>query len=287
MSERKCRRRRSAKCSSKLKACKKRLAELSESTDESGISEAPAVENSTVKSVEAVKNNSVETVEKMAGSGGIPLDLHSAVPIAHSDKEFEDIIQYANNKGINVYDVKKFDGDISVLKDQIDALHEVRQEYTLSNKLTITFRDMSTGDLAETNREGSSIVFDRSALRSRDLTNKYLSSDDYLATNDVKGIGYHETGHLISEKYGEKGFDIAKQAYYNIYRKNVSNNELLNYLRQNISIYSVFLPKQYSEKAFKPKYYKEITPEILSKDKTNSNEFTQEFIRLLKGACDL
>lgn len=62
-------RRRSAKCSSKLKLCKKRLAELSESTDESGISEAPAVENSTVKSVEAVKNNPVETVEKSSGSG--------------------------------------------------------------------------------------------------------------------------------------------------------------------------------------------------------------------------
>lgn len=62
-------RKRSAKCSSKLKACKKRLAELSESTDESGISEAPAVENSTVKSVEAVKNNPVETVEKSSGSG--------------------------------------------------------------------------------------------------------------------------------------------------------------------------------------------------------------------------
>ena len=60
---------------------------------------------------------------------------------------------------------------------------------------------------------------------------------------------------------------------------------MLDYLRKNISIYSVFLPEKYSEKTFKPKYYKEIIPEILSKDKTNPNEFTNEFVKLLKGAC--
>jgi hypothetical protein len=226
-------------------------------------------------------------MSKMSKSDDVPSDLSSAVPILHTEKEFEDIIQYANDKGINVYDVKKFDGDISVLKDQIDALYEVRQEYALSDKLTITFRDMITGDLAETSKEGSSVIFDRSALRNRRITNKYLSADNYLATNDAKGIGYHESGHLISKKYGEKGFDIAKKAYYNIYNKDLSDNEMLYYLKENVSTYSVYLPEKYADKSFRPKYYKEITPEVLSMDKTKPNEFTKEFIRLLKGACNL
>ena len=226
-------------------------------------------------------------MSKMSKSDDVPSDLSSTVPIMHTEKEFEEIIQYANDKGINVYDVKKFDGDISVLKDQIDALYEVRQEYALSDKLTITFRDMITGDLAETSREGSSVIFDRSALRNRRLTNEYLSSDNYLATNDAKGIGYHESGHLISKKYGEKGFDIAKQAYYNIYNKDLSDNEMLYYLKENVSTYSVYLPEKYADKSFRPKYYKEITPEVLSMDKTKPKEFTKEFIRLLKGACNL
>lgn len=224
-------------------------------------------------------------ISKMSKSDNVPSDLSSAVPTVHTEKEFEEIIQYANDKGINVYDVKKFDGDISVLKDQIDALYEVRQEYALSDKLTITFRDMITGDLAETSREGSSVIFDRSALRNRRLTNKYLSSDNYLATNDVKGIGYHESGHLISKKYGEKGFDIAKQAYYNIHKRNLSNDEMLDFLEQNVSQYSTDLPEKYKDRSFKAKHYHEITPEILSMDKTNPNEFTNEFVKLLKGAC--
>ena len=62
---------------------------------------------------------------------------------------------------------------------------------------------------------------------------------------------------------------------------------MLYYLRENISTYSVYLPEKYADKIFRPRYYKEITPEILSMDKTEPNEFTKEFIRLLKGACDL
>lgn len=224
-------------------------------------------------------------MSKMSKSDDVPSDLSSTVPIMHTEKEFEEIIQYANDKGINVYDVKKFDGDISVLKDQIDALYEVRQEYALSDKLTILFRDMITGDLAETSKEGSSVIFDRSALRNRRITNKYLSADNYLATNDVKGIGYHESGHLISKKYGVKGFDIAKKAYYNIHKRNLSNDEMLDFLEQNVSQYSTDLHEKYKGRSFKAKYYHEITPEILSMDKTNPNEFTNEFVKLLKGAC--
>ena len=114
-----------------------------------------------------------------------------------------------------------------------------------------------------------------------------MQEDNYLAANDVKGIAYHEAGHLISKKYGEKGFDIARQTYYNIYKKDLSNSDLISFLKENISIYSVSIEPNYIDKPFKSKYYKEITPEVLSMNRTNPNKFSEEFEKLLKEACDL
>ena len=211
----------------------------------------------------------------------------SAAPISHSKEEYADIVKYANSNGINVYHVESFDGDTTVLKGQIDALREVREEYGLTSKLTLRFEDMAKGDLGMTSPNGSSIAFDRSALRNRDATNAYLRADNFLATNDVKGIAYHESGHLISQKYGEKGFDIARQTYYNIYKKEISNSDLLDFLEKNISEYSTRILPDKKDKPFKSKFYKEITPEIFSMNKTNPSEFTKEFVRLLKEACGL
>ena len=72
-----------------------------------------------------------------------------------------------------------------------------------------------------------------------------------------------------------------------IYNKDISNLDLLKFLQEKISRYSKFLPEDKEDKPFKAKFYKEITPEILSKDKTNPNEFTREFVRLLKEAYGL
>ena len=44
----------------------------------------------------------------------------------------------------------------------------------------------------------------------------------------------------------------------------------------------MYIPDSKKEKPFKAKFYKEITPEILSKSKTNPDEFTGKFVRLLK-----
>lgn len=205
-------------------------------------------------------------------------------PTIHTKEEIDEITKYAEDNGIKLYQPQNFDGDISVLKDQIDAISEVRNEYGLTSKLTIEFKDLRGGDLAETSRTGASIAFDRNALRNREATNKFLQADNTLATNDVKGIAYHEMGHILSKTYGEKGLDIACKAYYNIYKDNISKQNMLGWLRKNISRYSVDISEDKMEKAFNPKLYKEVTPEILSLDKTNSTIFTSEFSRLLKEA---
>ena len=83
-------------------------------------------------------------------------------------------------------------------------------------------------------------------------------------------------------KYGEKGIEIAKKAYYNIYKEEISDKDIVNYLRKNISDYSSDIDERFLNRPIKSKYFKEIVPEILAKDLTNPNEFTNEFVSILK-----
>ena len=141
----------------------------------------------------------------------------------------------------------------------------------------MTFADLGDDDFAQT--VNNTITFNNKVLRNKEITNKVLNGDNYLASTDISGIAIHEAGHIISRKYGEKGIEIAKKAYYNIYEKDVSIDELLEYLSNNISGYSVYI-----NTLRKPnlKSYKEIVPEILAKHTKQANDFTTEFINLLR-----
>lgn len=83
--------------------------------------------------------------------------------------------------------------------------------------------------------------------------------------------------------YGSKGIDIARKAYYNIYKKNISPLEMLDYLEDNVSKYSTHRKEQkYLSRHFKQRDYPEVIPEVLAKNITAPNEFTSEFVRLMK-----
>ena len=210
-------------------------------------------------------------------------------PTAHTDTEYKEIRQYAADRGVQLRQVNLFDGDIEVLRDQIDAIAEIREEYGLTGKkpTKVTFADLAPGDLAMTNREGDVITFDRSALRDRKKTNEYLNADNILATTDVKGIAYHEMGHVISKRYGEKGLEIARQAYYNIHEENLKRSELLRYLNNEISSYSVSTSVFPDGKRMRDKDYKEIIPEIIALEKTAPTVFSSAFVKLLKAGYGL
>jgi hypothetical protein len=104
-----------------------------------------------------------------------------------------------------------------------------------------------------------------------------------LSSIDAKGIAAHEMGHILSKKFGNKGLDISKKVYYNLYGEIPSNDTITNYLFENISRYSIEINEQNRLKPFKAKYMKEIIPEIFGKNLTNPDKFTIEFIELLKG----
>ena len=79
-------------------------------------------------------------------------------------------------------------------------------------------------------------------------------------------------GHIISRKYGNKGVEIAKKAYYNIHRKEIDTENLIKFLFENISEYCVDHRRQ-TNLNFRSKDYIEIFSEVLAKHGTNPNEF--------------
>ena len=216
--------------------------------------------------------------EKMATSHSN--DWSNTVPQKHSKAELDEISTYAKERGIKLYQPQKFDGDIEMLRQQIDTISGIKSEYNINQKITLEFANMIDDDFAEI--INNTIRFNNKAMRNAAITNFNLNSDNQLAATDFTGIAVHEMGHIISRTYGEKGLDIAKQAYYNIFKENISQTDLLDYLYSNVSEYSIFVPY---EKQSRNAKLKEITPEILSKSKSaNSNDFSEEFIRLLKEA---
>lgn len=217
----------------------------------------------------------------------LPEYLDTAKTTRHTKEERQELVKYAKEKGIRLFGISRFDGESELLKEQIDSISKIRKEFHLNRKLTVCFKQMAGGDLGETRPGGEVIYLNKKAYRNRAVTDTHLNADKFLSSSAVKGIGIHEMGHVISAYYGEKGLDIAKKTYYNIYKKEIAYPELLEFLKDSISLYSTFLPEQWENKPLKPRYYKEITPEILAKHETNPDEFTSEFVRLLKEVYHL
>lgn len=219
------------------------------------------------------KEQYVDGKINMMSSPNSEIDLSVTKPIKHTHEELKELKAYANERGFDIYGLKKFDGDSEILKEQIDVMYDLKKEYNYNTPLTIRFEDFDPKDLARTDYNSTTIHFNRCALRDRNLTNAYLNEDDYLSATDVKGIGAHEMGHKLYEKYGNIGLDIAKETCYNITGKIISDSEVINFLSENVSEYSTVNVKG---------DFREIISEILGKNATNPDEFTTEFTKLLK-----
>ena len=68
---------------------------------------------------------------------------------------------------------------------------------------------------------------------------------------------------------------LSKEAYYNIYGKVLTTEELFDFFKENISEYSSLFGKQ------------ELISEILAKHNSNPTRFTEEMINLLRKRCDI
>ena len=223
-------------------------------------------------------------VSKMAAESDTINDWSNTSPRRISSSEKEEIKAYAKQRGINIVDLSEFDGDPHLLKTEISTLGQLRDTFGISYKLTVTASGkMADADFAET--VNNTIRFNTKALRDRKVTVENILKEKGFAATRIEDIAAHEFGHFVSKKTGNIGIEISQAAYYNLYQEELTVDEAISFLEENISLYSIsYNPTESATNAnrFSTKFYSEIISEVLAKDNSNSSAFTAEFLRLLK-----
>ena len=201
-----------------------------------------------------------------------------------SKKEQQEFVNYAKEKGVNLVGIKNFDGDPELLKQQIDSLRYAMNKYPLkvNKKVSLTVGNLDDEDFAST--ANLNITLNKKILRNKDVSEKNIANDGEFASPRLQDIVIHEYGHVLSAQYGNRGVEIAKKVYYNLYRKELNADEILEYLDKNISGYCT---RYYGNRELDIAYnklkeskFKEITSEILAKNEWQETSFTQEYIRM-------
>lgn len=182
-----------------------------------------------------------------------------------------------------MYNRAAFDGDIDLLKAQIDTMAKIRTDFGHVDNIMLGWKHMNSGDFGETSANHQQIWINTLALRNRKITELNMSADNYLAANQATGIVAHEMGHVISGKLkkGITGLDIYRETMYNVSGNQISVTEAIELLEKNVSEYSISM----GIKGYDNIVYDEIIPEMLSVHYTNPNDFSTEFVRLLREAC--
>lgn len=112
--------------------------------------------------------------------------------------------------------------------------------------------------------------------RDREITLQNINGDKKcFASSDVCDIAAHEYGHVFSKGKEMNAIEMSKEAYYNIYGKVLTTEELFDFFEENISEYSSLFGKQ------------ELISETLAKHNSNPTKFTEEMIKLLRKRCDI
>lgn len=119
-------------------------------------------------------------------------------------------------------------------------------------------------------------------MRDRTITEENIFAGGLFASKTVEDVVAHEYGHLIASSIGNKGLEIAQKAYYNVFGEMASIDSVLDFLDENVSSYSTAfnsdVGKNHNQK------YTEVISEVLAKNNSSPDDFTAEFIKLLKGA---
>ena len=205
---------------------------------------------------------------------------------SYTKEEQKEFVKYAKEKGINLVGIHKFDGDSKLLKQQIDSLNNATKKYPLKQqkKLTLSINKFDNDDdFAYTS--GMNITLNTKVLRNKEITERNISNTNFFASPRIQDIVVHEYGHVLASQYGNRGIELAKKAYYNLYKEELSIDEVLNYLYREVSHYSIEYYGDFeldkSINRVKSKKFKEITSEVISLNEFRSNAFTEEYIKNL------
>lgn len=217
---------------------------------------------------------------KMAADSGLSNDWSKTAARNLTKAEKSELIQYAKEHGVNIPDLKQFDGDPDLLKSEIDTLAKVQSEFPLGKKVVMSVSQAMPDD-EFASITGSHITMNAKALRDRAITESNIALGGQFASSTVEDIVVHEYGHLITTTKGNKGLEIAEKAYYNVFGKKANTDDLLDFLDGNVSPYSTTF-RGGSKGEYKRKYT-EVISEVLAKNNSKPDDFTKEFVKLLKG----
>ena len=208
------------------------------------------------------------------------IDWSGTTGVITGKEQQAELIERAKKAGIKIYAINKFDGDVTILQEQIDAISQYRNEFPEIfegyQPLTITFReftDKESASFAET--RNLTITYNSFALRDREFTMAQISGD--FSFTDCAGITRHEIGHILERTYGFKGLDLAYQAYESVFGSTPNKTDLLIYLEKSISPAAAEVTINATGKT----RLSEITAEILGYNK-DENEFVNEFRSMIR-----
>lgn len=221
------------------------------------------------KNFDEYKEKYLEAANKMA-SESEDNDWSKTTARATSKEEKQEVIKYATDKGVEIGDIDSFDGDIKLLKAEIDTVSKTCKEYGIKNAVTVSSRALEDdSDFAVT--KGYEIIFNSKALRNREITEYNITNTRRFASRTVEDIALHEIGHIISKEKAVNSLELCKKAYYNVAEKYVSRKVLKQYLLTDVSMYASMAET-------------EIVSEVIVRNKNRPTDFTKEFVLLLKGA---
>lgn len=241
------------------------------------------------ENVTAVKLSGVDRVKvenngtsKLAAPSEIANDWSQTIARKMTKEERGKLAEYANSKGINLINIKGFDGDPEIFKSEIDTISKISAEYEILGKITVAFNSNAPDDEFASVRNRV-ITFNAKALRDRKITEANIRAGNKFASSNVDDIAAHEMGHIIASIKGNRGLDISRKAYYNVFGVELSDDAMLEYLSDHISMYSItYYERMGGGQSYNPKRYSEIISEVVAKNNSSPDAFTTEFTKLLK-----
>jgi SPP1 gp7 family putative phage head morphogenesis protein len=145
-------------------------------------------------------------------------DWSETISIKHNKEDLNELEAYAKSRGVKLLDKHKFDGDFGYLKDVIDLIEQLRNQYPIQYRKDIPLRIVEV----DKNEFGSvvnhTINVSKYMLRSKEITTKNLKTPPGLfSATDYLAPIRHEYGHLLTKKYGKnRSVDITKKVLYNL-----------------------------------------------------------------------
>lgn len=157
-----------------------------------------------------------------------------------SDKEYNELLKHADEKGIKLISFENFDGDVRLIHEMLDNAETVINDFSElaqgKNKLQIhNSFNMADVDFAETKGKNK-IYINNYAFR-----DKQLLSDEYdrlvkekwfVEGSSYKSIIYHELGHVVENVYGLSSKKIVNQVLI------CNTMSSLDYVKLNLSKYA-------------------------------------------------